>query len=86
MQVSTPDYRNDNDKAWKQIGSMLAIMSCQDIIKDLANTRTEPELHPCDPILMTYTMEDFLKVVDDAKCFGLEVVIHNGKPYYRELT
>lgn len=83
---SDPDYSDDLTMATMQIGIMRGILLCEDIVKDLIKHGEEPELKPCDPILMSYSMEDFLKVVDDAKCFGLEVVIHNGKPYYRETT
>ena len=85
LKTSAPEYYNDLTRATMQMGELKAIVKCREIVTDLANT-TEPELKPCDPILMSYTMEEFLKVVDDAKCFGLEVVIHNGKPYYREIT
>ena len=83
---SDPDYSDDLTMATMQIGIMRGILQCEDIVKDFIDRGEEPELKPCDPILMSYTMEDFLKVVDDAKCFGIEVVIHNGKPYYRETT
>lgn len=82
---SDTDY-NDLTMATIQIGIMRGILQCEDIVKDFIKRSEEPELKPCDPILMSYSIEDFLKVVDDAKCFGLEVVIHNGKPYYREIT
>ena len=82
---SEPDYSDKLDMANRQLGVMRGIMICEDIVKDFIKHSEKPELKPCDPILMTYTIEEFLKVVDDAKCFGMEVVIHNGKPYYREI-
>lgn len=65
---------------------MTEIIKCKNKVKELTQVSNESDYKPCDPILMTYTIEDFLKVVEDAKCFGLEVVIHNGKPYYRDIT
>lgn len=42
------------------------------------------ELKPCDPSLLDKPLDEFLRIVDDASVYGLEVVICDGKPYYRE--
>lgn len=41
-------------------------------------------LKPCDPSLLDKPLDEFLRIVDDASVYGLEVVICDGKPYYRE--
>lgn len=41
-------------------------------------------LKPCDPSLLNKSFDEFLRIVDDASVYGLEVVICDGKPYYRE--
>ena len=43
-------------------------------------------LRPCDSSLMNKSLEEFLQIVNDASVYGMEVVICDGKPYYREIT